>query len=201
MHRPDGTHRPEVHLEERLSGAELNAAHDATVWLAAYTRPRHEHTVEGYFRQREWEVFWPTVRRRRQWSDRRKEIQVPLFPSYVFVRLREADRRRAVQAPGFLWFIRNQQGPVPVRTEELEAVERLLISGWRFDPLPAAHLGDEVEIVAGALRGCRGKLLRKDAGAIALLVSAINGGLRVSVPDPSWIRVLPRAASGAVRQK
>jgi transcription antitermination factor NusG len=143
--------------------------------------------VEDYFRQREWEVFWPTVRVRRQWSDRCKIIAAPLFPSYVFVRLTEAERRRAVQAPGFLWFVRNERGPAPVAAEE-----RLLASGWRFDPLPAARLGDEVEIVAGALRGCRGRLMRKDAGTIVLMVSAINGGLRVTVPDPAWIRVLPR---------
>lgn len=169
-------------------------------WLAAYTRPRHEQKVEDFFRQRDWEVFWPTVRARRQWSDRAKEIAAPLFPSYVFVRLNEQERRRAVQAPGFLWFVRNARGPAPVAAEELAAIERLLASGWRFDPLPEARLGDEVEIVAGALRGCRGRLVRKDLGAIALLVSAINCGLRVTVPDPSWIRVLPQSLpSGGAR--
>lgn len=166
-------------------------AQDSPLWLAAYTRPRHEQKVGDFFRQREWEVFWPTVRARRQWSDRAKEITAPLFPSYVFVRLNEQERRRAVQAPGFLWFVRNGRGPAPVAADELAAIERLLASGWRFDPLPEARLGDEVEIVAGAMRGCRGRLVRKDLGAIALLVSAISCGLRVTVPDPSWIRVLP----------
>ena len=75
--------------------------------------------MEDYFRQREWGVFWPTVRVRRQWSDRWQSVLTPLFPSYVFVRLREAERRRAVQAPGFLWFVRNERGPAPVAAEEL----------------------------------------------------------------------------------
>ncbi len=179
-----------------ISAAPRTEACDAP-WLAAYTRPRHEQKVETYFRQREWEVFWPTVHVRRAWSDRYKEVAAPLFPSYVFVRLTEAERRRAVQAPGFLWFVRNGRGPAPVAAEELAAIERLLASGWRFDPLPAARMGDEVEIVAGAMRGCRGRLVRKDAGAIALMVSAINGGLRVTVPDPAWIRVLPKARGTA----
>lgn len=187
-----GTNRPEVYVNSGCRWAASNATAGEAPWLAAYTRPRHEHKVEDYFRQREWEVFWPTVRVRRAWSDRHKEVAAPLFPSYVFVRLTEAERRRAVQAPGFLWFVRNERGPAPVAAEELAAIERLLASGWRFDPLPAARLGDEVEIVAGAMRGCRGRLVRKSAGAIALVVSAINGGLRVTVPDPAWIRVLPR---------
>lgn len=190
--RPAGTNRPEVYLNSgcRVSAGPNGASGEAP-WFAAYTRPRHEHKVEDYFRQREWDVFWPSVRVRRAWSDRYTEVAAPLFPSYVFVRLTEAERRRAVQAPGFLWFVRNERGPAPVAAEELAAIERLLASGWRFDPLPAARLGDEVEIIAGALRGCRGRLVRKDAGAIALVVSAINGGLRVTVPDPAWIRVLP----------
>lgn len=196
--RLDGTNRPEVYLNsECIIWAGPSTAADNAAWFAAYTRPRHEHKVESYFRQREWQVFWPTVRSRRQWSDRATTIAAPLFPSYVFVRLTDAERRRAVQAPGFLWFVRGERGPAPVAAEELAAIERLLASGWRFDPLPAARLGDEVEIVAGALRGCRGRLVRKDTGAIALVVSAINGGLRVTVPDPAWLRVLP-ARRGAL---
>ena len=188
-----GTNRPEVYLN---SGCGILAGPVASSgeapWLAAYTRPRHEQKVESYFRQREWDVFWPTVRVRRAWSDRYKEVAAPLFPSYVFVRLTEAERRRAVQAPGFLWFVRNERGPAAVAAEALAAVERMLASGWRFDPLPAARMGDEGEIVAGAMRGCRGRLVRKSAGAIALTVTAINGALRVTVPNPAWIRVLPR---------
>lgn len=186
-----GTYRPEVSLDSDScpSLPVAKSPEDGAPWLAAYTRPRHEQKVQDFFRQREWEVFWPAVRARRQWSDRVQEVAMPLFPSYVFVRLDAQERRRAAQAPGFLWFVRDGRGPAPVAPEELAAVERLMASGWRFDPLPAARLGDEVEIVAGAMRGCRGRLLRKDIGAIALLVSAINGGVRVTVPDPSWIRV------------
>lgn len=198
MWRLGGTNRPEACLNsEGRASAGPNTAAGEAAWFAAYTRPRHEHKVESYFRQREWEVFWPTVRSRRQWSDRAKTVAAPLFPSYVFVRLTEVERRRAVQAPGFLWFVRNDRGPAPVAAEELAAIERLLASGWHFDPLPAVRLGDEVEIVAGALRGCRGRLVRKDTGAIALVVSAINGGLRVTVPDPAWLRVLPAQRGAA----
>lgn len=156
-------------------------------WLAAYTRPRHEQQVRAYCEERGLEVFLPTYQSWRRWSDRKKLLALPLFPSYIFLRLTEADRRRAVQAPGLLWFVHNRLGPVQVNECELAAIRRLLTSGLQFDPLPGVQVGDEVEIVAGALRGCRGYLLRKDGGAIVLRVSAIEGGVRVHLPDPSWV--------------
>lgn len=178
---------PEVHsLAGNIGGTEN--------WLAAYTRPRHEHKVAEYFLHRRWQVFLPTHSSWRYWSDRRKLVRLPLFPSYVFVKLNEEERRRAVQAPGLMGWVRSAQGPARVDEDELRAIAKLLQSGLAFDPLPAVEIGDEVEIVAGSLRGCRGRLLRKQQGAIALLVSAINGGVRVNLPDPTWIRPLPRAA-------
>ncbi len=113
---------------------------------------------------------------------------MPLFPSYVFIRASDGERRRALQAPGVLRFVRNQEGPVHVEESELDAVRRLLQSGLAYDPLPDVQPGEEVEIVTGALRGCRGHLLSKSGNAVVLLVSAIQAGVRVSLPDPSWVR-------------
>ncbi|HEY7838614.1 MAG TPA: UpxY family transcription antiterminator [Terriglobales bacterium] len=160
-----------------------------SAWYAAYTRSRHEYRVRDYCLERGLEAFLPSYRRWRRWSDRRVQIEMPLFPSYVFVRLDEVQRQRAVQAPGFLWFVHGQSGPVRVADDELEAIRRLLASGLDFDPMPSAEVGDQVEIVSGAMRGCRGRLLRKDHGAIIMAVAAIQGGIRVCLPDSSWVRV------------
>ena len=138
-------------------------------------------------------MFLPTYRSWRRWSDRRKLLDLPLFPSYVFVRLREADRYRAVQAPGFLWFVTQDHRPAIVKAHEIAAIQQLLASGLQFDPLPTVHLGDEVEIVDGPMRGTQGRLIRKEQNAVALLVSAINGGVRIMFPDASWIRTLKKA--------
>ena len=158
------------------------------VWLAAYTRPRFEHKIRNYCEERGIEVFLPCRESLRRWSDRSKLIELPLFPSYLFVRPDIEERRRVLQAPGFLWFVRNQVGPIQVEVSELLAVRRLLASGLRFDPLPGAQVDDEVEVVAGPLRGFRGHLLRKHPGAIVILVSAVNGAIRISLPDASAVR-------------
>lgn len=102
--------------------------------------------------------------------------------------MNENVRQQVVQAPGFLWFVHSSRGPVRVDERELAAVRRLLESGLQFDPLPNIQVGDEVEVVGGAMHGCRGHLHRKDANAIILLVSAVNGAIRVSLPAASSLR-------------
>lgn len=156
-------------------------------WLAAYTRHRHEEKFKRYCEERGFEVFLPCYQSWRRWSDRRKLVTLPLFPAYVFVRVEEWERLRVLSAPGFLWFVHNSNGAVRVAEGELMAVRRLLSSGLEFDPIPSARLGDEVEIVSGALRGTRGRLMRKDGTSVGLVVSAIQGVVRVNLPDPSWI--------------
>ena len=156
-------------------------------WLVAYTRPRHEQQVRQYCEERGMEVFLPCHWTWRRWSDRRKRLLMPLFASYVFLRVDERQRQSALQAPGMLWFIHNRFGPVRVNEDEIAAIRRLLDSGLAFDPFPLAQVGEEVQIVKGVMRGCRGRLVSKSGAQIVLAVTAVNGGVRVTLPDPSWV--------------
>ncbi len=119
-------------------------------------------------------------------------LDLPLFPSYVFVRPRLDQRLRMLQAPGLLWLVHDRSGPVRMDAEELDAIRVLLASGLEYDPLPELALGDEAEITRGALRGCHGRLLRKQPGAIVLMVSAVGGAVRVRLDDCSWVTTARR---------
>ena len=174
-------------LCDSQAGGVLAEVESGPPWLVAYTRPRFEAKVETFCEERGIEVFLPCYQSWRRWSDRKKLLRLPLFPSYVFIRPDPVQRQRAAQAPGLLWFVHNRQKLVYPADDEISAIRRLLVSGWAFDPLPNVKVGGEVEIVAGALRGCRGYLLSKSDGVVALLVNAINGGIRIRVPDPSWL--------------
>lgn len=166
-------------------------------WLAAYTRPRHEFKVKEYCEGRGIKTFLPCHKTWRRWSDRQKVLQLPLFPSYVFVRARQEQTGRLVTAPGLLWFVRNGNGPVEVDAAELSAVQTALGRGWALDPLAGVEAGAELEIACGALRGYRGCLDSKQKGGLILRVSAINATIRVRLPDSGWVAALParRAAT------
>lgn len=167
-----------------LGGQEPSASR----WLAAYTKPHFEHKMAQYCRNRGIDVYLPTYKSWRRWSDRRVLLDFPLFPSYIFVGAGSSHEHRAQTAPGFLWYVRNSTGPVEVDGGELDSIRRMLESGLACDPMPGAQLGDEVEVVKGPLRGCRGFLERKDESALVLRVSAIQGMVRVAIVDPSFVR-------------
>src|SRR5690242_16541860 len=69
-------------------------------WLALYTNPRHEKRVKGQLQERGIHCFLPLYHSVHQWKDRRKQVDVPLFPGYVFVNLDSHDRLRVLQLPG-----------------------------------------------------------------------------------------------------
>ncbi|HXQ35946.1 MAG TPA: transcription termination/antitermination NusG family protein, partial [Anaerolineales bacterium] len=69
-------------------------------WYAAYTSSRHEKTVAEHLRQREVECFLPLYETVHRWNNGRHRVQLPLFPSYVFVRMGVRDKLRVLQVPG-----------------------------------------------------------------------------------------------------
>src|SRR5260370_25377110 len=66
-------------------------------WYAAYTCANHEKWVRGQLEQRSVESFLPVYETTRRWKDRRMQLQMPLFPGYVFVRMALVDRLRVLQ--------------------------------------------------------------------------------------------------------
>jgi transcription elongation factor/antiterminator RfaH len=129
-------------------------------WYAAYTKSRHEKYAELHLRNREVETFLPisVVSRRRK--DRRTQIQLPLFPGYLFVRISSAERLRVLQAPGIVELVNFGGVPVPLADFEIENVRRCLCSEFDVRPHPYLTRGRRVRIEDGPLRGVEGTVLR-----------------------------------------
>jgi len=144
----------------------------ARYWYALRTRSRHEKRVEDQLASKGLEAFLPLVHRWSQWKDRRKQVAFPLFPGYCFVRFERADRRAVVMTHGVVEIIGNQEGPLPVPDQEIEAVRRLVTSTLPYDPHPYLTEGMPVEVIRGPLSGLTGILLRK--GTRARLVISIT---------------------------
>ena len=64
----------------------MDSQKDHKKWIAVYTKPRHEKTVENELLKKGFEVYLPILKERRKWSDRKKWVEFPLFRSYIFVR-------------------------------------------------------------------------------------------------------------------
>jgi transcription antitermination factor NusG len=130
-------------------------------WYAAYTSANHEKKVAAEFSRRSVESFLPLYSSVRRWKDRRVQLQMPLFPGYVFVRLALTDRFRVIQVPGVVKLVGFGGQPVALPDEQLEVLRAGLDGQLRAEPHPYLRIGRRIRIVRGIFQGAEGTLVRK----------------------------------------
>jgi transcription antitermination factor NusG len=131
-------------------------------WYALRTKSRHEKVVRDQLDRQGIEQLLPTVRRLSQWKDRKKEIDVPLFSGYCFVRFGKGTKPSVQKVAGVVEIVGSGGRPEPIPDGEIENLKTLMSSVLPYDPHPYLHEGMVVEVVRGPLRGVRGVLLRKE---------------------------------------
>ena len=102
----------------------------------------------------------------RQWSDRKKKVEVPLFHSYIFVFDSEGKIPLILQTPGIAWNIRHNNRPAVLHAHEIETIKRFLSSGLLLQSQPIENLaeGDSVKVMDGPLKGMFGSLIKTKEG-------------------------------------
>lgn len=131
-------------------------------WYALRTRSRHEKLVRDQLDKQGIEPLLPTVKRLSQWKDRKKEIEVPLFSGYCFVRFALGAKTPVQKVTGVVEIVGSGSRPEPIPEQEIAALRRLMTSVLPYDPHPYLHEGMQVEVVRGPLQGVQGLLLRKE---------------------------------------
>jgi transcription termination/antitermination protein NusG len=131
-------------------------------WYALRTKSRHEKLVRDQLDKHGIEPLLPTVKRLSQWTDRKKEIEVPLFSGYCFVRFSQREKMSVQKVTGVVEIVSSGNKPEPIPDEEIESLKTLMTSVLPYDPHPYLHEGMKVEVVRGPLRGVHGILLRKE---------------------------------------
>ncbi|MDB5248659.1 MAG: transcriptional activator RfaH [Segetibacter sp.] len=95
-------------------------------WFAAYTKPRWEKKVSRVLEQKGVECWCPLRKIEKQWSDRKKIIEEPLFTSYVFVRVNDSERTQVLMTDGILNFVYYVGKPAIIRDEEIDIIKKYL---------------------------------------------------------------------------
>jgi transcription antitermination factor NusG len=165
-------------------------------WYAIYTRHQHEKIVAESLSNNGIEVFLPQYRATRQWKDRKKHLQLPLFPSYVFLHGGLDRRVKVLSTPGVYFIVGNGGQPAAIQETEIEAIRRAVTSGLKVEPFPFLQCGDRVRVKAGPLAGTEGILIRKK-GSFRLVLSAelLQKSMAVEVDAFSAEPVTPRASA------
>ncbi|WP_035668059.1 UpxY family transcription antiterminator [Flavobacterium sp. 83] len=119
-------------------------------WYVVYTKPKWEKKVAEQLRNIGIECYCPLITQVRQWSDRKKKVEVPLFNSYVFVQLPEASRNLVFQSSGAVRYLFWLGKPAIVRDEEINIIKKGLDSSIDCEiSLVPFQVGDKIELDSG----------------------------------------------------
>jgi transcription antitermination factor NusG len=151
-------------------------------WYAIWTRSRHEKIVRDQLDRKHVDVFLPTIGKWSRWKDRKKKIDWPLFPGYVFARFVADERIGVLKVDGVVQIISNNGVLSPIPEDEIESIKTLVNSELAYDPVPLVKEGDMVRVVHGPLKGVVGRLMRKGAHArLVLSVDLIGQAVSVEI--------------------
>jgi len=151
-------------------------------WYAVRTRPRHEKRVEAELQRKGIESFVPTIFETHYWSDRKKRVEVPVFPGYTFVNIPLTlwMRVAVLRVQGVVSFVGSENYGTPIPAEQIETVRKLVQSETPFVSHPFLKVGQKVEIKSGALAGTAG-ILTECGRRLVISVDAIAQALSIVV--------------------
>jgi transcription antitermination factor NusG len=159
-------------------------------WYAAQTRANHEKRVAEQLGLRAVEHFLPLYESVRKWADRRKRLEVPLFPGYIFVRLPLQERLRVLEIQSVARLVGFNNLPTALPDDEMEAMRNGLMRQLRAVPHPYLKVGRRVRIIRGPLEGCEGVLLRnKGESRVVLSIDLIMRSVAVEVGSEDVVPV------------
>jgi transcription antitermination factor NusG len=156
-------------------------------FYAIRVKPNFEHVSARLLREKGMDEYLPVYRSRRRWSDRLKEIEVPLFPRYLFCRMAHSDRALVLSTMGVASIVSCGPDPIPVPESEIEAVRIVLRSGLGAKPCPFINVGDRVNVKEGPLAGVAGIVItRKNDFRLAVSVTLLQRSVVVEL-QRGWV--------------
>ena len=157
-------------------------------WYALYTRPRFEKKVVSQLTEKEIESYLPLQTTFRQWSDRRKKIEEPLFRGYVFVHVSSQNRVQSMQIDGVVKMVGFGGKHSIIPDDQIDAIKRLLDGGAALKLHDYFVTGDPVEVIQGPFIGTKGRLVEKrNEKRFVITIDAIRQSVPVEI-DPGFLK-------------
>ncbi|MDN5217521.1 UpxY family transcription antiterminator [Fulvivirgaceae bacterium BMA12] len=149
-------------------------------WYVVYTYPNSEKKIYNELNKREITAYLPTKGVVRQWSDRKKKLEVPLFPNYVFVNIPPKDMWMVLMVNGVVKFVSFNGTPAVVRDSEIDLVKRLSSKANVVSNKNFYIRGEKVQVKEGVFSGLVGKVMNKK-GMTRLYVELETAHLMFSI--------------------
>jgi transcription antitermination factor NusG len=153
-------------------------------WYALYVRSRHEKTVENSLRVKGYSVFSPSYRTKRKRVDRIAEVEVALFPGYVFCQFDTNKRLPILMTPGVVGVVGRGNRAEPVDDTEIASIRTVALAGRPVEPWPFLRIGQRIRLQAGPLAGAEGIFLRvKDEYHLVVSITLLQRAISVVIEN------------------
>lgn len=163
-------------------GAESADTSDEALWYAVFTVPQNEKSVARQLGLRGIESFLPIYESVRVWKNRQRvKLELPLFPSYLFVRIVRRQKSRVLATPGVLRIVGSGREMIAIPDSTIDFL-RSDLRGRRVEPYREMVVGRKVRIKTGAMEGLEGLLVRKNHNLrFVLTIGLINQHFAVEI--------------------
>jgi transcription antitermination factor NusG len=171
-------------MEEFPPAAECAGLLDQPRWYAVRTRSRHEKLVARQLENQGIESFLPVVTQVRNWSDRRKQVEAPLFSGYAFLRMMHSsnNRVRVLRTQGVVSFVGVHGTGTPIPDHQIEDIKTLVASRIPYEEHTFLRVGQRVRVRGGALDGIQGILVAENGDrSVVISVEPIQRSLCVRI--------------------
>jgi transcription antitermination factor NusG len=163
--------------------------HEANEWFAFIVRPRHEKQVSAALRDKGFMEFLPLYKSKRQWADRTKIVEMPLFPGYIFCSTNRSAIVPVLMTSGVIDVVRAGNNPLPADKAEIEALQQTVKGDVTVESWPYTDLSESksLSILRGPLAGLSGTLVEvRGSQRLILSVNLLRRSVLVEV-HPDWI--------------
>lgn len=149
-------------------------------WYVVYTKPKWEKKVANSLNQIGINCYCPLKTQIRQWSDRKKKVETPIFNSYVFVQLEDNKRNEVFQIQGVVRYLFWLGKPAIVRDEEITIIKKWLFLPDEFEVLIAPYnIGDEVELESGPFISQKARVKEVNKTHYVLVLESLGCTLKI----------------------
>lgn len=153
-------------------------------WYAVAVRSNFERIVAGSLQYKDYEIFLPSYRRQRRWSDRTKIAECALFPGYLFCRMDLRARVPLLNTPGVVSIVGIGKCAAPVADSEIQAIQTIVESGLPVAPAPYLNAGEPVRITRGPLAGLEGIVVSaKNRSRLLVSVEMLRRSVTVEIEN------------------
>jgi len=151
-------------------------------WFPVQVLQRQEKKVMSFLEYKGYEILLPTRRSRAGKCRDKSQMEVPLFPGYLFCRVQPSASGMILTTPGVIRIVCFGGKPCAVHDEEIDAVCRIASSGVAVHPFPYCEVGHRVRVTSKPFAGIEGVVVQvKKENRLIISVDAIMKSISIAL--------------------